>query len=70
MWTIIGLVVLAIVAYLIALGIVGLAIEFFVGAETSRSPPVVAAITVSASILLFTITYFVVAYLVHGRASG
>jgi hypothetical protein len=70
MWTIIGLVVLALVAYLIALAIVGFLIEMGVGAETARTPPVIAAIAISAAILLFTITYFVVAYLSRGHASG
>jgi len=51
-------------------GIVSFVIELRVGAETARTPPVIAAIMVSAAILLFAVTFFVVAYLVHGRPSG
>jgi len=70
MLTIILLVTLSIVAYLVALGIVRFAIQFAVGAETARTPNVVAACMISAAILVFTVTYFVVAYLVHGRTIG
>ena len=61
---------LAIVAYLIAVGIVRFAIELAVGAETARTSSVVAACLVSAVNPLFTMTCLIVAYLVHGRTSG